>query len=843
MAGDFGITAAILTVVSIGLSVAAALLAPKPKGMLDQNPEIQIPGASEGEPLPVVFGTADVKGTVVWPISPGKMEKQKIKVSAGGGKGGFDSGAGIEREQWKLSFALALCHGQVDKLEEIRIDDCAIWVGPILYDVDDYPVGMATITTEREGTVRFRFGTSTQVADNRIDIRETYAPDWPNISYCVFRLFDVGDLPVVPNLTFRVRRTPVSPLTDTNLMIDTGGGCYMEANPVHVMAEILTNTVWGAGMPSSMLDDTSWSAAAATVAAEKRGVSFAMSKLETVEQVLQKLLYHIDGGLTKRGNKWYLKLVRQDYDAETTTLVDEADVVAWSDQPGTTGATVNFVTAEFTNQEKFYNTGTIPLANAAGVLSTDNTKREVIKLPYFTVRDVARSVAMGKMQMMTVPHDAATVEVRRRGGLVIEWGDVIRVDYAPANVASTRLWRVIEIVRSARGPQYATLKLIEELGSMSHTAASIDDDDDTPTEPDGIEGPLECQMAMELPWDEYRTDSNMKAVLLAGRQAVDYTDMRVWGGITTDAADILKDPAGFAVAAGDLDAEYSADTLEVDDAGFLIVDPAVGDLEEFAVDGSVTRAQMYARRVLVVIGGEIMSAQVCEIEVVGPPAKYRLRGIVRGLWDTRPQTHAAGSCVFILEQTWPHTIAAQTDWANNVTLYMKPQPYTDGAVGDLADFNQSSVLLQDRAKRPYPVSSILADGVGPLHDPTYSAGGGAVRISWIPRTRGEGCGFASNPDGAFDPNIGVEGPFQVDIYGADGTTLLAREYVTSGTTFVDGFGVTRHYFDYDPADDANPAQFTAKVYSRVSTGTPSLLVLGGGYRNSLSAKEITVVKL
>jgi hypothetical protein len=842
MAGDFGITAAVLTVVSVALSVAAALLAPKPKGMVEQNPEIQIPGASEGEPVPVVFGTCDVKGTVIWPLSPGKMEKQKVKVSSGGGKGGFDSGEGLEREQWKLSFAVALGWGQMDRLEEIRIDDCAIWVGPITYDPTDYPEGKATLTTEREGTVRFRFGTSDQVADNRIDIRETYAPNWPNISYCVFRLFDVGDLPTVPNLTFRARRSPVSPLTDTNLLIDTGGGCYLEANPVHVMAEILTNTVWGAGMPAELLDDTSWSAAAATVATEKRGVSFVLNRLETVEQVLAKLLYHIDGGLVKRGNVWHLKLIRQDYVVNDTELVAESDVVSWSDQPGTASATVNFVTAEFSNQEKFYNTGTIPMSNAAAVLSVDNTKREVIRLPYFTNRDVARSVAQTKMQLMTVPHDAATLEVRRRGGLTVEWGDVVRVDYSPAGVASSRLWRVIEVTRSARGPQYATLKLVEELGSMSHTAPDVDGDDDTPIEPDGIEGPLECQMLMELPWDESRSDSNMRAVLLAGRRAQDYTDLRVWGGMTIDAADVLKDPGSFAAATGDLDAEYSDDTLEVDDAGFLVVDPAVGDLEEFAVDGSVTRAELYGRRVLVVIGGEIMAAQVCEVEVVGPPAKYRLRGIVRGLWDTRPATHAAGSCVFILRVQWPYYIPKGSDWVNNGTLYAKPQPYTTGAVGDLADFNQSTVTLQERAKRPYPVSSLLADGVGDLHGPKYTAGG-TVRLSWIPRTRGAGCGFAGNPDGIFDADIAVEGPFKVSICGADGTTLLATYYVDAGTTFVDGFGVARHYYDYTPATHSNPAQFTAKVWARASVGTPSQLVLGGGYWDSLTAQEITVTKL
>jgi hypothetical protein len=207
-----------------------------------------------------------------------------------------------------------------------------------------------------------------------------------------------------------------------------------------------------------------------------------------------------------------------------------------------------------------------------------------------------------------------------------------------------------------------------------------------------------------------------------------------------------------------------------------------------------------------------------------------LRGIVRGLWDTRPQTHAAGSCVFILQQTWPHTIAAQQDWANGVTLYMKPQPYTDGAVGDLADFNQSTVALVERARRPFAVSSVLADGVGNVHGPAYNAAA-TVRISWIPRRRGLGCGFASNPQGAFDPDIATEGDFVVRIYGADGTTLLRTFIVAAGTEFTDGLGVDRHYVDYDTSLDSSPSQWTAKVTNRVN-----------GWE-SRTSQDITVTRL
>jgi hypothetical protein len=815
----------IMFTIAVAASLAASLLTPKPKGPNDKL-GLTLPTAEDGEPIGLMFGTRDVKGQFIWPKRPGLMEKQKSGGDGGGKAGGGSSPSEVK---WRLSFAIAYGWGPFDRIDEIRVDDCAVWRGPLDYDAGDHPNGYATLTPEgREGTIRFYFGVPGQVVDAKIDARETDAPRWPGIAYAVFDLFEVGSSPQVPNITVRARRTPQSPLANTDKLIMTKTadveGCELyEANPVHVLAELATNAVYGLGLPTAKLDATSWNAAAALMADEGRGISLVLEKQEEFSKVAERILYHADAGIIWRSDVSLVKPVRQDYNPATVTEIAEASISAPKLTASTTSDVVNHLVCRFSSRKRFYRDSTFALQNVAHALATANPKRDTIDLPFFTVRSVAARVAKTKGHLVMVAHDVLEFDLDRSSGITLEWGDVIKVNWTAAGEDGMRLWRIVDLGRSRQGGRFAHIKAVEEIGNLAHSTTTIDEEDDEDPTEGQIVGPLTHELALELPWDVYQ-DESLRITHLAGRTQEVYSDLVLMGGEAGDPTDALTTAGRFVAAAGALVAEYPATTMTVDDTGFLVSGGT--DLASLAVDGSVTRAELYQRKRLIAIGGELMAFQTITAE----GDNYRIAGLIRGLADTTAQTHAAGASVLLMRDQIPFVVDGKPGWVDGTTLSLKALPYNEAQTGDAAEFSTRSLAISERAKRPYPVANVVADDVGSGHVPTYTAGGGAVRIGWVARNRGSGAGY-SNPDGMFDANIAMETGMEFVARIYSGATLLRTITNTTGATYQDSRGVTRHYVDYDPATDSNPAAFTVKIFARIN-----------GWESAQST-NITVIKV
>ena len=199
------------------------------------------------------------------------------------------------------------------------------------------------------------------------------------------------------------------------------------------------------------------------------------------------------------------------------------------------------------------------------------------------------------------------------------------------------LFRSIEVVRSAKDPLYMQVKVVEEMGDVTHPTPPYEQPVSSPGA--GLTVDFPCAKLVEIPWGILEPPEQFAVTMLAGRAQGLYTQARLVGGLSEDSSDVMGN-IGF-VMAGKLVAEYPADTKTVDDVGFLI-SPGY-DTAGFAVDGSITRSQLYQRGNLLVIGNEIMAVQIVEL-ANADPIRYRLRGVIRGLWDTQAATHALNSC-------------------------------------------------------------------------------------------------------------------------------------------------------------------------------------------------------
>jgi hypothetical protein len=151
--------------------------------------ELRVTGASEGAPVPRLYGRARLGGQLVWATD---FEEEIVTSSqSGGGKGGLGGGAKTRTTEYRYyaSFAVALCEGEIAGLGRV-------WA-------DGREIDLATVTH------RLHAGSETQAPDSLIEATEGAgnAPAYRGTAYVVFErlaLADFGNR--IPQLSFEVHR-------------------------------------------------------------------------------------------------------------------------------------------------------------------------------------------------------------------------------------------------------------------------------------------------------------------------------------------------------------------------------------------------------------------------------------------------------------------------------------------------------------------------------------------------------------------------------------------------------------------------------------------------------------
>lgn len=187
--------------------------------------------SSNIENLPVIYGTQRVEGT-------------RVFVGAGGTNNDF------------LYMVIALCEGEVDSITDIRIDDKPLAEFPHRYG-GVYP-SLTTVTDTGAIVVRKYLGTDAQVADTMMTAAFSQYGSTHKLSgvaylACRFK-WSSGYYTKKPKVTAVVRGKKVYDPRDS--------GTRWSDNPALCLRDYLTNSRYGKGLSSSLIDDTSFIAAA-----------------------------------------------------------------------------------------------------------------------------------------------------------------------------------------------------------------------------------------------------------------------------------------------------------------------------------------------------------------------------------------------------------------------------------------------------------------------------------------------------------------------------------------------------------------------------------------------------
>lgn len=814
-------------ILAVALAVASYFLAPKPRSPQEQDFDQQLPASVEGLPLGVGFGTYEAKGTMIWPRTRNTMPKNKSVSSKG-------------EVRWYLSWATCYGWGPITKIWQERWNDKVEGSLTTTFDGAVHTDGYVQ-KTQRGGLFRFYFGHDNKVKDAHMVAKVTAletadnqrVPYFRHLAYSVHQGVHVGSSPYVPNASAKLTRQPQCPIDETE-----AAGLHAadrmignDANPIHVLAEFATNTKYGFGIPLDAIDWPSWCDAAATLYGEGLGISGYISELKTFEQLAEEILFHADAAFSRRDDKIYIRVLRKDYTPASVPVIAEADIEDCEYQPADLNQIANMVSVEYTDASKDYQVATFPVSDPGNMLAQDNTRREVLRLPWITNASLARSVAARKAQRVLIPTDAAEITINRNAAAQYEVGDVVRFAADKWGISSTPIWRIMRIERSASNKSFARWIVAEEVGELAHSLTQL------PGGGAGGEGgggggggsewesnPLTFQLPFEPP-RALNAAGSLVLSYLANREDGEYTNFRLYHD-TGAGWEAVTDEGEFAFAGT---GTVTLGTLEIDDVtGIPIATPALDfDWEQLLTTApSISRAELLNHARLAVLcpntsapwTHEIVAFQGIEQTETG----YKLTGIVRALYDT---ARVSGSCaVFILQNgAVPFAAGPRIDWINGQAVTLRAVPYSGGTEATFAEMDNRAITLKNRYARPIAVQSLAVDGNGV--DPTYTENV-AARLSWLPVNRDNLGGIE---DATHTSEAGED--YVVRIYDDQDAQIGADIVVPSSQTFVDAWGVTRLYHDFTVALGSGYTHVQITVNSRIG-GLESL--------DDLNPKSITV---
>jgi len=426
---DFGFTALIvLTLLSVALSITTSLIAPKmdieepkPAGLGDFN----FPTNLESRYIPVLWGTSRIDGqNITW---YGDFKAQEL-----------DTGGKTVAYEYSFGFDLALCWGPVDSINAVQVDDGFVMkAGQTLagnrapdnglsrsvgysdsytwYVRDDAFFGGQKTGGGIGGEMTFFFGTETQGAssylrskfegqtvdlgDGPVDKR-LLIPKQTNICHMVWQGGKLGERANIPQFKIYLSRYPTS-LTSafSQLNVDSVNG-QADANPAHVIYEILTDTNWGLGVDTSFIDVDSFIDVARQLYSENNGFSMSVDTPKQAKSIIDLITQQINGVLFQDENgKFKLSLLRRTYRTEDLAKFDyQGSVIVESQISDSANITagvnaINVVSATLTAavevDEWVRVTNVTNSASAFGKVVTKNVSTSTITLTGLDGEDIS----------------------------------------------------------------------------------------------------------------------------------------------------------------------------------------------------------------------------------------------------------------------------------------------------------------------------------------------------------------------------------------------------------------------------------------------------------------------
>lgn len=729
-------------------TVLNMLLQPKPK-VDNAKPagidEFDIPTATSGRPVPVVYGERKVDGAnTCW---YGDLRSEPIIKTQDGGWFHSDINQ-IVGYLYYMGLHMVICKGFSEwevahgsGLYEIMFDDKHLerFGKPPRYPLGEYLAGfrvkakMANQYTQTEinpgtssqyrelllsdtilfggeddgggveGNAKFYYGLKDQPTSAYLSSNfGTEAPAFKGYAGVVFEGFYFGTRPTLPKISFIVRRYP-------GMFCEGFHNINNNANPVAIIADLFTNKEYGLGRDVSEIDEASFRAVAQKLHAEGLGLSLLYDSQQSAIDAINDVLQHIDGitFIHPVTGKFTIELNRPDYNLEDLPSFDASHIVDLTIERKSWEELTNEIEVKFVNRANDFKEDSIIVRNPANIrVRSGQIKRVALDMYGLNNANAASVVGSRVLKAESYPLAVLNMTTDR-----ISWdlrpGSIIKVNHEELGIQNMPC-RVLSIKGGTLQDGTIEMDLIEDVFGIEDTDFQISGGEWVPPSVNAVE--LARVKLVETPYHVNGLETT-SVLALASRGSNSTT------GFTT------ARKTGDTIAETNTSGNFSTSGLvktAVGESDTTITLKAVIDAKKIIPASSASSGTN-----LMQIGEEIIAYQ--SLEVVG--SDYQMVGCLRGVLDTVPQSHAVDAQAFGLVGSY-----TQADpLADNVEETVRLMAFTPNDVVLWQDTVDRTTTTSIRARRPYLPGALKLNGV---KDNTYIPNtDDLVMLTWSHRNR------------------------------------------------------------------------------------------------------------
>ena len=404
-------------------------------------------------------------------------------------------------------------------------------------------------------------------------------------------------------------------------------------------------------IPTDLIDTASFLASAAVLNTEGMGISFQWQRDSTVRQIINDIMNHVDGILaedTKTG-KLRFTLNRADYDPETVKIFDESNVVdITSFVRLNPSAGVNRVTATYTDPSLEFKANPVTVEDLGNTFEQDSGSASPLDLHMF--HDVDVTILRAFQELVQLSEGIASGKlITNRYAYDLNIGDVVKFSWDALGVSGL-LIRITEKKVGDMDDREIELTFIQDvygIGTAVYGPPGGSNWIDIYNDPEDVT----IHKYVEQPYyliNKYTTDQVKHGLfLLLEFPTNDTVGYEPWMQVNGSSyqnylgADLDENPSSTLFI--DYLQSYgpSYDTVE----GLKVV----GQPPDEMVD-PVTALQMQDDfKHWILVDGELMSFTDATNNGDG---SWNLNNVYRGLIDTSPAKHLAGSRVWYLDSSF-----------------------------------------------------------------------------------------------------------------------------------------------------------------------------------------------
>lgn len=760
--------------------------APPPSSLGD----FDLPTATEGRSIPVVWGLCHIKGpNVLW---YGNLYTRALTEEVS--TSWFNHKNVTVGYEYYLSMQIAICWGPLyPDIIEVRFGDKIPLQHVLLDSYGVRPIGITINAYDPPDNSDQRMMAGSVGHDmhlrGEMDLYGgTYGTEhddwWPvqtpsahlaavlgvpvsaykRLAYAVLKDFKVGESSYIEPISFIVKRLPPVDPADEYVSIDGTG-----ASPAAMIRECLTDTVWGLGVDISQIDLPSFQAAHTMLRNEGFGLAMVMEGSTPANDMINEILRHIDGVLYTDPSTGLLTLrvIRLGYTLtgyDPTNFIEldlnPTNVISCEMTRGSWAETKNVIKVNYVDPNQNF---TVRTAQAQDLANIQIRGGEIAAGTYdfrgIYSPEVASAVATRILRSSSVPLARLSI-VANRHAWNLRPGSAFSLAWPDLGISDLHC-RVLRISYGQLAEGKIAIEAVEDAFSVS---VGIVAPAPWGYDPHPATGALSSEELIEVPYHMLGDEIRNIAGLGVRSNSMDI-GFQAWvdeeGGTDYVQANTLA-----VVPGGVLETEYhSSDAYDA--TGFIISGQM---LESLAGPTALDHSRGLS---LLKIDDEIMAWR--NVQSLGS-GRYRIYNITRAVLDTLPAKHTAGTMAVFMPALLE--LVKNTDYPADFTMTAKFLPFSGSDALPLAVALQLEIVTESRAWLPYPPGNVELNGMK-----WYTSGFADeddVVLTWSHRHRVNQTAVPEIVDQDAGDYASPEGNYTVLVY-ADG--VLVQTYsAISGTT-------------------------------------------------------------